>query len=92
MLLHMVDISNPRFLSSRLLQSRRFWTIGLRDKKRMIIFNKTDCIDSDEAENIASRYDALKVSALDRTTLVPLLGAIELSLWEQDAQQTTEKN
>lgn len=92
MLLHMVDISNPRFEQQIASVEAILDDLGLRDKKRMIIFNKTDCIDSDEAENIASRYDALKVSALDRTTLVPLLGAIELSLWEQDAQQTTEKN
>ncbi len=63
--------------------------LGIRDKKRLIVFNKTDCIEPDEALNIAARYDGLRVSALHRETLTPLLGAIEVSLWESGSNNTS---
>jgi GTP-binding protein HflX len=89
LLLHLVDISNHRFEQQIASVEAIMSDLGIRDKKRLIVFNKTDRIEPEEAQNIAARYDGLRVSALNRETLTPLLEAIEVSLWENGSTNTS---
>ncbi len=77
LLLHVVDASNPRFEQHIASVGRILSELNLADKKRLLVFNKTDRLARDEAENLAARFGAVAVSALDTRTFEPLLDAIE---------------
>lgn len=85
LLLHLVDISNPRFEQQIASVEAILQDLDLLKKPRIVVFNKVDRQEFDEARHIASRYDALALSALIPDTLPPLLGAIESTLWAADA-------
>ncbi|MBI4684034.1 MAG: GTPase HflX [Nitrospirae bacterium] len=81
LLLHLVDISNPRFEKQIESVENILKELNLSDKKRIIVFNKIDKIAGDEAANIANRYNAVSVSALDPETFRSLLAAMEANVW-----------
>ncbi len=85
LLLHLVDVSNPRFEQQMASVEAILQDLGLLGKPRIVVFNKIDRIDAEEACNNAARYDAIALSALIPATLAPLLSAIESTLWASDA-------
>lgn len=82
LLLHLVDISNPRFEQQIESVENILKELSLSDKKRIIVFNKTDKLADDEVKNITFRYNATSVSALDTSTFRPLLDVIERNIWD----------
>ncbi|MBI4689771.1 MAG: GTPase HflX [Nitrospirae bacterium] len=83
MLLHLVDISNPRFERQIESVENILKELSLNDKKRIIVFNKTDKLPADEVKNISFRYNAVAISALDPSTFKPLLDSIEENIWSE---------
>jgi GTP-binding protein HflX len=83
LLLHVIDASNPRYEQQIAAVEQILADLKLMDKPRVYVFNKTDRIEQEEAEYLALRFDAVTVSALDRKTLSPLLGAIEEHIFEK---------
>jgi GTP-binding protein HflX len=83
LLLHLVDISNPRFEQQIESVENILGELNLSDKKRIIVFNKTDKVAVDEIKNIALRYNAIHVSALRQSTFTPLLDVIEKNIWDE---------
>ena len=77
LLLHVVDASNPRFEQHITSVERILSELNLADKKRLLVFNKTDRLSAEEIENLSTRFDALGISALDTNTFCPLLASIE---------------
>lgn len=77
LLLHIVDASNPRFEQHIASVERIFSELNLSDKKRLLVFNKIDRLNEEEARNISMRFNAIAISALDKATFEPLLDAIE---------------
>ncbi|MDA8083650.1 MAG: GTPase HflX [Nitrospiraceae bacterium] len=77
LLLHVVDISNPRFEQHMTSVNAILKDLDLADKGRLLIFNKTDRLPPEMAENLSVRFGAIAVSALDSRTFDPLLAAIE---------------
>ena len=57
--------------------------LSLDDKPSLLIFNKTDKLPPEEAANLTMRHGGLGISALDSTTLDPMLVAIEESIWHE---------
>ncbi|NCO83326.1 MAG: GTPase HflX [Nitrospirae bacterium] len=84
LLLHLVDISNPRFEQQMESVENILRELNLSDKKRIIVFNKTDKAAEDEIKNIALRYNAICISALSQSTFNPLLDAIEKNIWDNE--------
>ncbi|MDI6801953.1 MAG: GTPase HflX [Thermodesulfovibrionales bacterium] len=82
LLLHLVDISNPRFEQQMESVENILRELNLTDKKRIIVFNKTDKVAENEIKNIANRYNAVYISALNQSTFNPLLDAIEENIWD----------
>ena len=64
LLLHLVDISNPRFEQQMESVENILRELNLIDKKRIIVFNKADKVTEEEIENIAPRFNAVCISAL----------------------------
>jgi len=81
LLLHLVDIGNPRFESHIASVENILSELGLADKPSMLIFNKIDLLSPDTAESLCSRFSALGISTLKGKTLFPLLSEIEAKLW-----------
>ena len=77
LLLHVVDASSPRFQQHIASVEKILTDLNLSEKRRILVFNKADRIEKEEAENISQRYNALCISALDKRTFQPLLQAIE---------------
>lgn len=82
LLLHVVDIGDPRMRDQIASVERILGEMKLLDKPRIRVFNKVDQLDPAVAENICRLYDAFGVSALDRSSLRPLLEAVEARLWQ----------
>jgi GTP-binding protein HflX len=83
LLVHLVDASNARFPQHITSVEKILGELGLRDKDRLLVFNKIDRLGAEEAANLAARYGAVAVSALRPAAFGPLLKAIEERLWRQ---------
>ncbi|MFQ6111044.1 MAG: GTPase HflX [Nitrospinota bacterium] len=81
LLLHLVDISNPQFEEQMEAVEGTLKELGLEEKETLRVFNKQDLVDPALARNLARRYGALTVSALDGKTLLPLVERIEEIIW-----------
>jgi GTPase len=83
LLLHLIDASNQRFDQHIESVENILRELHLFEKPRLLAFNKIDKISAEEAENLAIRYNAVTISALDPSTLTPLLKAVEENIWER---------
>lgn len=82
LLLHLVDISNPRFEQHIESVENILHELHLLKNPRLLIFNKIDKVNDEEAQNLASRYNAVAISAIDTSKFKPLLKAIEDLIWK----------
>lgn len=82
LLLHLVDISNPRFEQHIESVDNILHELHLLEKTRLLIFNKIDKVNEEEVQNLASRYNAVAISAIDTSKFKPLLKAIEDLIWD----------
>ena len=83
LLVHLVDASNPRFEQHIESVENILRDLNLQDKPRLPVFNKTDKISKEVAQNLSSRYNAVTISALDPLTFSPLLQTIEEYVWDR---------
>ena len=83
LLLHLVDASNPRFEHQMESVENILEELHLSDKQRLPVFNKMDRLNIEEAQNLALRYSAVAISALDPSTFQPMLKAIEEYIWNR---------
>ena len=81
LLMHVVDISNPRYEQHIKSVEKILSELKLSDKPVLLVFNKEDLVDKEDIKPVCSRYDALAVSALKRKTLYRLLIALENKIW-----------
>jgi len=82
LLIHLADISNPRFEQHIESVENILKDLKLGDKPKLLVFNKTDKLPVDTVTHILPRYDATAVSAIRPESLRPLLSAIETHLWK----------
>ncbi len=83
LLLHVVDISNPRFEQQIRSVEKILSDLGLTGKPELLVFNKEDLVDREVVESISMRFDALPISALKPETFHTLLSALEHKIWPQ---------
>ena len=90
LLLHLVDCSNPRFEDQVLQVDRILEELGLAEKPRMVVFNKSDLLadlkrrdplSSIKVRQLARRLGAIVISARDAASLEPLLTELERRFW-----------
>ena len=81
LLLHVVDIANPRFSEQIRAVERILNELGLEQKPRLLVFNKIDLLPQEEVTHLCRRYEAIPVSARRRETFTPLLGEMEERCW-----------
>ena len=83
-LLHLVDMSNPRFEEQIHAVQKTLAELDLIHTPRLLVFNKQDRVDGTVVHTLCRRFRGIAVSALERATLEPLLAAIETMLWRED--------
>lgn len=84
--LHLVDISNPRFEQHIESVESILKDLNLNLKPRLLVFNKIDKLNYEEARNLSMRYNAISISALDPGTFSSLLNAIQHHVWDIKTQ------
>ncbi|MBX3272747.1 MAG: GTPase HflX [Sandaracinaceae bacterium] len=90
LLLHVVDVSDPAIAEHVRATEEILGKLELATMPRLTVFNKRDRLPPGEAERIAAGRGPT-VSALDRTTLRPLLEAIERHLWPLGEDRLVER-
>ncbi len=88
LLLHVVDISNPRHEQQMASVEAIMTDLGLDEKKCVLVLNKADKMPASEAEALATRFGGVAVSALDSGTFAPMLDAIEHGIWHESELRT----
>ena len=83
LLLHIIDVSNPRFEQHIYSVDTILKELSLSEKPRILVLNKIDKIPHEEAQNISLRYNAIAISARDSLTFQPLLREIEEHIWNR---------
>ncbi len=84
LLLHVVDISNPRFEEHIRAVDRILGDLELHQIPRILVFNKIDLIPEEEVAPFCRRFEAIAVSACRRETFADLLREMEERCWGRE--------
>jgi len=77
LLLEVIDLSDPNIERRIEAVEEILRELGLAKKPRLKVFNKADRVGEQAAAQWASRYGGVAVSALDRSSLRPLIERVE---------------
>jgi len=81
LLLHLVDLSHPRFEAQIEAVEKILRELQLHDKPKLLVFNKIDQVPPEEVAPLCRRFGAIPISARDRASLQPLLEELESRFW-----------
>ena len=84
LLLHLVDLSNPRFDEQIKAVDKILDDLALGTQQRLLVFNKIDQVPATDLPHICRRYDAVAVSALKRDSFGPLLDKMQRRFWPEE--------
>ncbi len=87
LILHVVDISNPRFEQQIESVHNLLNEIGLDHIPELMVFNKTDLVNSFWARAIASRFNGVVCSAINPDSLGYVLEEIEKRIWGGESSE-----
>jgi GTP-binding protein HflX len=82
-LIHLVDISNPRFPVHIETVHQILLELELDLIPRLLVFNKEDRLDREEGEALCQKYGGVSISALRPESLGKFFLALERKLWER---------
>ncbi len=95
LLVHVVDASDPRYPSRIEAVEKILGELGLAEIQVLMVFNKTDLVSEIALAQMRARHDAVFISAVDSSTLMPLIDRLEsqmLLVLERDrAQEENEE-
>lgn len=77
LLLHVIDISNPRHRAQIRSVETIIDELGLNSIPTIRVLNKIDQVAPDTLEGLAQRLGGIPVSALDRSSFAPLIRALQ---------------
>ncbi len=84
LLLHVVDVSDPRREDKMQAVERILGDLELAEVERMVVFNKSDLLPPGEAEALAQRHNGVAVSAVQRDGFERLVRAAEERLGREE--------
>jgi GTP-binding protein HflX len=77
LLLHVIDISHPRFEDQMAAVEKILEELDLKQIPLLRVFNKADRVDPEAAQRLSLAFDALCISALRPETFPPLIEKME---------------
>ena len=86
LLIHVVDLSNPRFMEQMATVDDILASLNLQDKQVLKVFNKADRVNPNLAAVQCRIHQGVAISAIDPQTLPPLIARLEGKV-EELAQQ-----
>ncbi len=84
LLLHLVDLSNPRFDEQITAVDKILDELELGRRQRLLVFNKIDKVPPEDLPHLCRRYQAVAVSAHDRKTFSALLEEMQRRFWPEE--------
>ncbi|MCG3174031.1 MAG: GTPase HflX [Myxococcota bacterium] len=87
LLLHVLDISNPRMDQQAASVEMILVDMDLANTPRLTVLNKCDQVPAEQIESLAERLKAVPVSALTGEGLTRLARSIEYTLWRQGVSE-----
>lgn len=84
LLLHLVDLSNPRFNEQIESVDKILESLDLGTRQRLLVFNKIDQVDPADLPHLCRRYQAIPLCAFDRSSFKPLLEELQQRFWPDD--------
>ena len=81
LLLHVIDISNPRFEHQITEVEKLLVRLGLEAIPRLNLFNKEDLMDPQIVKDVCRRFEGISLSALQPASLQKLLSVLESRLF-----------
>ncbi len=82
LLIHVVDLSNPRFIEQMAAVSDILASLSLQDKPVLLVFNKKDLVDPSLAALQCRLHHGVAISAVDPETLPALIARLEARVEE----------
>lgn len=76
LLLHVIDVSNPRFIQQIQSVETILTSLGLGNIRCLRVLNKSDLLPDGQALDLETRYDGIAVSAIHRPSLHPLISRV----------------
>lgn len=77
LLIHVVDLSNPRFVEQMAAVEDILGSLNLQDKPLLTVFNKADRVDPNLAAAQCRIHHGVAISAIDPGSLPPLIARLE---------------
>lgn len=77
LLIHLIDISNPRFKDQMTAVENILAELELNDIPTMRVFNKMDLVEGEMLKRLCPMFSAVAISANDRASLMPLIEIME---------------
>uniref|UniRef100_UPI003D814ED1 GTPase HflX n=1 Tax=Trichloromonas sp. TaxID=3069249 RepID=UPI003D814ED1 len=85
LLMHVVDLGNPRFEEHIQAVERILQDLELDRIARLLVFNKIDMVPQEEIAPLCRRFNAIPVSARERSTFDGLLAELQRRFWPDEA-------
>jgi GTP-binding protein HflX len=89
LLIHVVDLSNPRFMEQMAAVDEILTSLALQDKPVLLVFNKKDLVDPNLAALQCRIHHGVAISALNAATLPTLIARLEAKVEGLLARQET---
>jgi GTPase len=80
LLLHIIDISNPRFKDHIKSVEKILFDLELDDIPLIRVLNKMDLVDKATTEKLSRSFDATAISAKEKSSLMPLVEKMKHSI------------
>jgi GTP-binding protein HflX len=81
LLLHVIDATSPRMEDQIKTVEQVLERLDLTAKPVVLVLNKTDLLDPEEAAALQKRTGGVAVSAIHPPTLLPLIDRVEAAIW-----------
>ena len=89
LLIHVVDLSNPRFMEQMATVDHILTSLALQDKPVLMVFNKQDLADPNLAALHCRLHHGVAISAVDDASLSPLIARLEATVEQLLARRET---
>ena len=90
LLLHLVDLSNPRFNEQIASVEKVLVDLNLGTRRQLLVFNKIDQVDAADVPHLCRRYQAIPLSAFDRSSFKPLLEELQRRFWPEELAEESD--
>ena len=85
LLLHVVDASSPRLEEQIKTVEQVLTNLDLRDIPTLLVFNKTDLLDHEEACALSKKMGGVAISAIHPPSLLGLIKRVEDLIWSHSS-------